>query len=713
MSRPTTTEQEVLFSAKQVLQGFSPEYKEQILVIAMCPSINGGFDVSDYWQSMGICIEPKKYSIIRDIAIDLKKEIEITGIPFPVALSSLSRKPIPLAEQKKEGAFYTDYRLSSIASSICEQALSCDSSVADIAAGTGILLSSIAVLYYKKFPQFYNNWIAKRVFAFDLSSDALRGAMASLASLSNSVKAVFEMRSKWAIVDSLTTDLLSGLSFDIVIGNPPWGKIKLSRHQYSLEQGIGHTYGSDYKDLDLNSYNHEKALKEEYSQLIKEKYSLLGDSDSDFYVAFLQKSLSVLSPNGMLVYIIPAGLIRSKGTTELRRFIFSRFSDVEIRLFDNRAHYFSIDTRFKFLVLSLNNTTKSCDHVVLRNYKGPYQPNCAPQIIPIDLADLSKCRKDLSVPEVCSSEELELFFRINKNGSFSLWQEMHFCRELDMTNDRAYFDPGVLSNGIPIIEGRMVQPYRVGAKRYVSGTGRKAIWSPNLNGLFPQFSIKDEYVPIDIKKRIANKRIGYCDIAGQTNERSMMAAIIPDNTICGNKVPTILFNGEDAEDKMYFCLGVFNSVVFDWMLRRVLSTTVNYFLLQSIPLPRLEISAQDAQIIIKNSRILSDMGEEYYFNNILMYKCRAEIDVLVAKAYKLHINDLRIILNDFPLLDKGQFSIKGYYSITKAYILSYGERILAGRNNSEFDGLLGDLSSKGAMPYVLNDMKELYKNNTI
>lgn len=708
MSRPTTTEQRILAEASLSLQVFSSSYEEQMLVIEMSAALNGGFDIDDYWAAEGIFIEKQDYGRIQDAAIILREEIIKTGIPFPVAVSSLSRKPIPVSEQKKEGAFYTDYRLSSIVSSICKDRLFQDVTVADIAAGTGILLASCASSYFQVYPQSYNTWIAKKVFAFDLSPEALRGAMASLASLSNSVKAIMEMRANWATVDSLTSDIFSNRSFDIVIGNPPWGKVKLSRHQFSIEQGLGHVYGSDYGSLDLSSYEQEKAIKEKYIQLLKEKYSLLGESDTDVYVAFLQKSLSILAPNGKLVYIIPAGLIRSKGTTELRKYVFNQFSDIVINLFDNKARFFSIDTRFKFLIISLTNTQESQPQVVLKNFRDNYLQGAIPESISINKAELLRHRKDFSIPEVASSDELKLFFKISNNGVLSSYNNISICRELDMTNDKPHFDSGLSSKGYPVIEGRMVQPYRIGSKRYLSGSGRKAVWKPTIKGLYPQFTINPEFILEEIQGRIAHKRVGFCDIAGQTNERSMMAAIIPENVVCGNKVPTLLFEGDDAEDRMYLWLGIVNSLVFDWMLRRVLTTTVNYFLLQSIPLPCIDIHGQEARKIINNAQRLSEMGEDYYTNSNLMGDLRAEIDALVAQAYHLQFEDLLMVLEDFPLMDRGQASYEENCSITKALILAYGDRVLNKRVDSDYDKIVNQLKNLGAKPYVLYEMRELF-----
>lgn len=705
MSRPNTYEQKLLSRAHDVLASYSSSFEEQMLVVECCASKNGRFDICNYWRMLGISVPKLKFSRINTIAEILLEAINQSGIPVPLAISSLSRKPIPVSEQKKEGAFYTDYRLAQYVASCCQDLLNIDSSVADIAAGTGILIASVASEYKKKFPDSFDRWIAHCLFAFDLSVDALRGGMAAIASLTSSIDAIGLMWNNWHSLDSLITEEFTEKSFDIIVGNPPWGKIKLTRHQFSLENGVEHTYGADYKGLDVDSYGVEKKKRGDYASILKEKYSLLGSSETDYYIAFIERALGLLAPAGRLVYIVPAGVIRSQGTFAIRERIFYHYSNVLLSLFDNKESYFNIDSRFKFLIMTLDNSGLHDADIELKNYKESGKSLQKGTSVRIELDALSKCRKDLTIPEVSSKEELELFFRISENSQdISKW-EISVCREVDMTNDKPHFETAVAKDSIPVIEGRMVQPYRVGAKRYKSGSGRKAIWEPCEQGLFPQYYIAKEKLSPEVQERIRRIRVGYCDIAGQTNERSMMAAVIPKDTVCGNKVPTILFSGKNAEDYLYFWLGVANSIVFDWLLRRVLTTTVNYFVLWSIPFPNIRIDDSVAIQIIKYARALSEMGADYYASDT-MGNYRAQIDVLVAKAYGLRYEDIKLILTDFPLLDRGQFSIGGKDSVTKALIMSTAENEY-GRKENNNRVLSNQLFGIGAKPFILSEMKQL------
>ena len=63
-----------------------------------------------------------------------------------------------------------------------------------------------------------------------------------------------------------------------------------------------------------------------------------------------------------------------------------------------------------------------------------------------------------------------------------------------------------------------------------------------------------------------------------------MASLIPAGVVCGNKVPNDPFPWDPSEERLLVWVSIANSFAFDWMLRRVLTTTVNYFLLQSVPM---------------------------------------------------------------------------------------------------------------------------------
>lgn len=710
MSRSQTHEQRLLYKADQYLSCLAHTHKERLQILEAVAAAKGHCDVTEYWKSFNFpCVD-----IDVSVVNKLLQYIEESGIPVSMAISSLAREPLSVEEQKKNGVFYTDFRLAKFIAEDCRDKLNEESAVADFAAGTGILIVGIAEAYKQKIPQLFNTWIAHKLYAFDLSSVALRGAKAALLSLTSNIDALKTMSLNWKTTDSLLDDDISKLKFDIIVGNPPWGKIKLSRHDFLTQNGEQRVYGAEYENFNHNDYEKTKESLSQYSKLIKQKYNLLGNAEPDMYMAFLQKVTERVAKGGHISYLVPAGLIRSQGTQVLRRYLFSNANRIEFDLLDNQANYFAIDTRFKFVLLSFDKNQHTKDSLKEFFFSMPtVSSGNVTKGTPVcfDIAQLETARPNLTIPEVSSEDEKSLFFKVCENGQSwgqddNVWFA-NISREVDMTNNRKHFVDSSQSNAIPIVEGRMVQQHRFGTKTYISGSGRSAKWAPCSTGGKSQF-----YYPLDkmsdvLFKRTCTTRAGYCDIAGQTNERAMMSAIIPPNVVCGNKVPTLLFPNDISGDLIYLWIGITNSFVFDWMIRRIISTTVNYFLLFSIPMPAISVDSDLAKKIIQKTKQLSVMNGDYYISN-KMAELRSDIDVYVAEAYGLGTKDMELIMNDFPLLDRKQpnISTEKRSTVTRDLVLSKCELYFDGQQGDYYNRYV-KAKAKNALAYIPTEMTEL------
>ena len=613
MSRPLTLEQTLLYEADKQITKFFSDYEQRLQVLEAYAAKIGGMNIEEYWTAFQI--EVHNPDLIKDIAEILAKILSTVEIPVGLGLSSLAREPIPLHEKKENGAFYTDFRLAQFIAEDCCFHITRDSKIADIAAGSGILLAAIAEKYYSLYPKNYNRWISDCVFAYDLSENALRGARIALMARASSVEAIKRMYENWLVCDSLLIEDESLPRFDIIVGNPPWGKVRLSLHTFvnKIEDNY-HVYGSKYGVFDKKRFLNEKMDAQNYRQTLKKRYALLSHTEPDLYMAFLSKAVSILKAGGHLAYIVPAGIIRSFGTEQLRRCLLGCSAKLKYYLIDNKAHFFEIDTRFKFVVISQEKcypNANGCSSFNFEICKGDKVGVTRSEEIRFAVKELERIRPDLTVPECRNEEEKELFYKIYNNDIS--WKDkwaIDITREVDMTNDRADFHEQHSISDIPVIEGRMIQQFRFGAKAYVSGSGRSAKWVPSVGPVKSQFYMSRKAFTEQLLRRIKMPRVGYCDIAGQTNERGMMTAVVPPGVVCGNKVPTIVFPKKNGKKQLYFFVGVTNSFVFDWILRRVLSTTVNYFLLFSLPMPNISLNSRLAKQIISNTEELCKMGIE-------------------------------------------------------------------------------------------------------
>ncbi|QND80509.1 restriction endonuclease [Pseudoxanthomonas mexicana] len=679
MSSPATIEQSLLRGVVALIQSFAKNYcanqdEARLQLLESVAARLGSHDTAKFQRAFGR--EPiAAPSLLDEVAGNVLVAIRRTGIEPALALSALSREGLTAAQQRATGAYHTDFRLAQRLAKSVAPSLSVRSKVVDPASGSGILLAALTIAVCGNDRRATARWLRNSVFALDLSETALRGATLSLASLTDDLNAVVEMRSRWIAGDSLALgasawDAMAPGGFDAIVANPPWEKVRLTKHEFLQSKGHGRHYGADLEDLDRAAFKAKADKVKSYSEFLAKRFPLLLRGEPDLYAAFMALYLNLLKPGGRASVLVPGGLIRSQGTQALREALFERAMQLEIGVFDNRARFFSIDTRFKFLALDIvqHEGADAKEPVVLTRETGTETATEVVSRVRIGRKALRAVRPDLSLPEVYSAASWGLFQRIVKRGERmddprSLWYA-EFCREVDMTSQRPSFTRSGGGRKVGVIEGRHIQQHRLGAKAYVTGSGRSAVWeSFPLGGakVVPQFFILPQSCAPKAVERIQQRRVGFCDIAGQTNERSMMAALVEPGNVCGNKVPTILFPNDPNEDRLFVWLAVVNSLTFDWMLRRVLTTTINYFVLLGIPMPPLKPQGLPWRRLASAARDLHslNLAPRTSETDRAASGLRTKIEVEVARAYGVTLAELDLMSSDFPLLDRGQPPLEG------------------------------------------------------
>lgn len=163
--------------------------------------------------------------------------------------------------------------------------------------------------------------------------------------------------------------------------------------------------------------------------------------------------------------------------------------------------------------------------------------------------------------------------------------------EVNMGTDRDLF--GDFPEGLPVYEGRMVDQFDQRAKAYRSGRGRSAVWEAlpfgdSRKAIAPQWRLAPEKIPRKLGDRVWRYRVGWCDVTAPRNERSLIAALIPPNVICGHSLPTLTF--PDGFEWAYMpWLAFANSVCLDFLARKRVALHMSMTVLDTLPFPRLPI----------------------------------------------------------------------------------------------------------------------------
>lgn len=464
---------------------------------------------------------------------------------------------------------------------------------------------------------------------------------------------------------SVFPEVFSNGGFTAIVGNPPWGGLRPMISRWHT--GDGGTW-ADYS-----------VSRREYASYLKSNssYSLQGKGDADLYRYFLERSLQLLNARGRLGMVVPSAFLRAEGAVPLRRHMFQNGTFDSIVEYWNTKRVFDIHSMFRFVTmvwgrgshggvasLSLGNTAVPESHLDSIHLSAEY------------ISRVSGSR--MSIPDVRSSQEVALLDSLVRchpmlgerlEGSWNIG----FVRELDMTNaserfvrvqaaaeqgavmrpDGTWAHPS-LGTLLPVYEGRMVNQHDSLAKAYVSGTGRSAVWTsllPENKVCYPQYLVREsERHPTET---VDGFRAGFCDVTGHANERTVLAAVLGPNCVAGNKVPTVRFDNPNT-DLHFLWVAIANSFVIDWIARRRVSTSLNYFQWMQIPFPRLDPDSVVGSRLVHLCKMLVDWSPGIDSRSQLEDRAliRSEIDALVAIEFDLDLRTMVRIFSDFPLLDR-------------------------------------------------------------
>lgn len=490
--------------------------------------------------------------------------------------------------------------------------------------------------------------------------------------------------------------------FDLVIGNPPWEKVKAHRKEWERLRAATGSSCESWEDFRSRSQQYAQLLRREKVFTLQ---SVVVDGkarqgDGDLYKYFLERMIRLVCVDGRVAAVVPAAVYQSEGATGLRQAMFSEGLVESLVSCWNTDRMFPIHSMFKYAILVWKRGRAGGIQNAVFGVTGSNVVEDADKLlrkgVRLSAAWLRSVSGDLlAVPEVGTKAEARLFTLIHKAHpplakKLSQWN-IRFVRELDMTNDRELFlDRQALAKQkaqlcgsnwtaldgtvfLPLYEGRLIHQFDFCAKSYVSGTGRAAKWSPVLGSgkkVTPQFWVAASQRQVGVRGQAV-----FCDVTGQANERTVLSSVIPFDAVCGNKVPRVCFDSSDPR-LPYLWTALANSFVLDWVMRRRVSTTINFFHWRLIPMARLSPDDPVGEQLWTTAAVLHGITTESraevmsllqrYGREISLPgdyaergRLRAKLDVLVARAYGLKWADMARILEDFRLIDRRQPALAG------------------------------------------------------
>ncbi|MBM4089145.1 MAG: ATP-binding protein [Planctomycetes bacterium] len=485
--------------------------------------------------------------------------------------------------------------------------------------------------------------------------------------------------------------------FDAIITNPPWETLKPYAKEFFAEHSdlvtkLFMRIEDFEKERDkllkderireawlayLSQFPHQSSYFRSSSQYRNQISIINGKkagTDVNLYKLFLEQCHSLLREGGLCGIITPGSVYNDLGAKQLRELLLSNCRVVTLFGLQNERFIFEgVDHRQKFCILSFQKggRTDSFTAAFRINIAEAVRPeqlesffHSPSQHLRLSVATIRKLSPDsLSIMEFKCEEDVRIASKLAQypllgSDDSTTWS-VRFHRELDMTNDSDLFKTTDGRPRLPLCEGKMIHQFnhKFAAPKYwldERETRRRLLGKD-----------KDNREVLDYQ----SYRLGFRDVASNTNERTCIMTMLPPNVFCPHTLPTAhvyVPNSEepDHSHELFFC-SCANSFVVDYTLRQRVTNRLTFFLLNQVPFPRVPSSdARFRAIIERAARLIcttpefDDLAKEVGIKShkqgvtdpATRAALRAELDGLVAHLYGLTEAEFAHILTTFPLV---------------------------------------------------------------
>ena len=557
------------------------------------------------------------------------------------------------------------------------------------------------------------------------------------------------------------SDGLNG-GFDAVIGNPPWDRMKLQqvewfaarRRQIALAQRA-----ADRKRMivDLEKAGDplahdfatasERAVAATRMARASGDYPLLSSGDINLYSLFVERSMTLVKPDGMVGLLTPSGIASDKTAARFFKGVSTQGRLRALYDFENRKVFFpDVDSRFKFCAFVASPSPVEDPARCAFYLHSAAELDDPERCFPLTAADFDRVNPNTgTAPIFRTRRDAELTTAIygrlpvlvdrSSGGEVKAWP-VKYSTMFHMTNDSGLFrtreeleeKEGAYPIGgnrfaspsgdwVPLYEGKMVQAFDHRAASVVVNPENQhrpaqpepttpeqhqnADWLPD-----PQFWV----LRSETSFPTAPYLLAFKDVTAPTNVRSMIAALIPGSGV-GNTLPIVSTDGQAAVDAAIM-LANFNAIPFDYVARqKIQGQHLNWFIVEQLPVvppdryeavrfgPKtageivreavleLTYTSHDMAPFTRDMGYVDEMGEvkpPFIWNEGRRLILRSRLDAVFFHLYGVtDRDDIRYIYSTFPIVERKEKASYGGVYRSCELCLAWMNALAAGDPDAE------------------------------
>lgn len=403
--------------------------------------------------------------------------------------------------------------------------------------------------------------------------------------------------------------LFNGAKIDIIVGNPPWEKIRFEERKFfrSLFPEISDISQKDkrqaaieqLKDSAPSSYAWYQEIESDYERykIVVKNHPYLCNSlngELNTYALFTELSMHLLGKAGVLSTIVKSAIVTSPANKPLFAYILKQQYLVSVCLFDNTLRIFAIDAREKFCVLTCSKQAHRTFELLAGANKVSDLHTMERNIL--SAADVQALNPNTCmIPSVSKNWDIEILLDIHRRLPLfeDVYPNCHFGRLVHLTTHAQHIQTETNEDNIPIYEGKFIERYDARFATF-AGLPKEQKYSAKAYAKknFPADSSKNlpesrYFIRRGVWSKISANypepyMLAWRSLTSTTNARTTLAMILPMMPTC----QSIQFLQTENQRDLLMMLALFNSKPFDYFVRlKMPGIDLTQSVIRQIPVP--------------------------------------------------------------------------------------------------------------------------------
>ncbi|WP_207588489.1 Eco57I restriction-modification methylase domain-containing protein [Halomontanus rarus] len=474
-------------------------------------------------------------------------------------------------------------------------------------------------------------------------------------------------------------------------------------------------------------------------------------NENDLSMLFFERVFDIISNDGYVAQILPGVIFNGAAGKDLRLHALENSTVQDIIGFENRGIFSEIDSRYNFGIITLKNsgTTDEITGIFHQNTVDVLRDleNKAFDIPSRVLRDYSPEARIF--PNIESQAEVEVLDKILQHPPISAdidgsWYASLYA-ELHRSGDSDRLVENESEGDYPVFEGKNVFQFNYD-DTFLDDLGAVSLWSvdegtseeksakarirgKNLRSrdgdislkksIYNQFSNDAEFSHLNTRSQkgfvndllteefdrpeLAEEdvlldsteyRIVLREIARATDERTLIAGVIPKGAVAVHTLHTVrpykvkpekedlgnypmhsAYKRVFSDEELFAALGLLNSIPFDYLMRTKVDSHIVKYKFEESQMPRIQDGDDWFHYISERAARLNCYGEAFKdmrerldeiepaMDSDERQKLQAEIDAAVFHTYGLNRRDMEFILDDFHRVSDPRIMTEDYFDM--------------------------------------------------